>query len=386
MMSDKNQIVKILLKILILFLVSCGSNQTELIKIDPTVFIDKEISLSQIADEIRYIPLDNSIRFGLVFSIEVSDKHIFISAKDIGILVFDLNGKFITKIGDIGRGPQEYVYYLRFAVDDNENIYIRDSFKSVKIFSINNLLVRTIVFPDNDAYFDDIEYFNSMLFIANSSFGDSKYDWIILDTLGNELIKKPNFIPNFPSNLGAWVGCYKYDKNIYYWNSYNDTVFYINPDFNYHPVLLFSPGNHRLPRSPINDFSKLSYYMQPHSLFETKQFYIFKYFFDGREAIAFINKENKEAFAVPLQRDDSGYGKYIGGISNDIDNGPDFQPFCCLEKEQGEYLLGLVNAFEFTSLKLDLSGENYGNSNVMEIVNKINETDNPVLMLVRLKQ
>ena len=139
MMSDKNQIVKIFLKILILFLVSCGSNQTELIKIDPPVFIDKEISLSQIADEIRYIPLDNSIRFGLVFSIEVSDKHIFISAKDIGILVFDLNGKFITKIGDIGRGPQEYVYYLRFAVDDNENIYIRDSFKSVKIFSINNL-------------------------------------------------------------------------------------------------------------------------------------------------------------------------------------------------------------------------------------------------------
>lgn len=126
--------------------------------------------------------------------------------------------------------------------------------------------------------------------------------------------------------------------------------------------------------------------MQPHSLFETKQFYIFKYFFDGREAIAFINKENKETFAVPLQRDDSGYGKYIGGISNDFDNGPDFQPFCCLEKEQGEYFLGLVNAFEFTSLKLDLSGENYGNSNVMEIVNKINETDNPVLMLVRLKQ
>lgn len=383
----KNQIVKISLRIFIFSLCSCGSNQNELIKINPKDFHEKEISLSQIAEEIRYIPLDNSIRFGYIYSIKISNEHFFISAKDIGILVFDLNGKFITKIGDIGRGPKEYVRYQSFAVSDNENIYIMDVDNIIKVFSINNFIIRTISLYIYDGDFEKIECFNSKLFISASSFGNAKYDWIILDTLGYELMKKPNYMPKFTSNLGGWVGCYKYDNKINYWNSYNDTVFCINPDLSYNIALLFSPGNHRLPQAPIIDLSKLSSYMQPHSLFETNQFCIFKYFFDDREIIAFINKSNKETSVVPLLiKINNGYGNYSGGINNDFDNGPDFQPLCYFEMSKKEYLLGLVNASDFISQKSGRSGNNISRPHLIEeIAGKINETDNPILMIVKLK-
>ncbi len=384
----RNQVVKIFIMIIFFPLGSCGKNQNELTIINPKDFYENEISLSEIADEIRYIPLDNSIRLGFIYSIKISNKHFFISVKDIGILVFDLNGKFITKIGNIGRGPNEYLSFRSFAVSDNENIYIKDVDNNIKVFSINNFLIRTISLSAYDSYFEIIEYFNSRLIISESSFGETKIDWIILDTLGNKLTKKPTYLPRFTSNLGAWMGYYKYGKKIYYWNSYNDTVFCINPDLSYNIALLFSPGNHRLPRAPIIDLSKLSLYMQPHSLFETNQFYVFRYFYDDRETIAFINKSSKETFVVPLlTKVNSGYGNYSGGINNDFDNGPDFLPLCYFEESNKEYLLGLVNAYDFISLKSGQTDKNLSRPNtVEEIANKINETDNPILMIVKLKK
>jgi hypothetical protein len=65
-------------------------------------------------------------------------------------MVFDRNGKFIRKIGSIGRGPGEYVHYFNFTVDENsESVYVIliyfNKKADVKLASAFNILMQRII-------------------------------------------------------------------------------------------------------------------------------------------------------------------------------------------------------------------------------------------------
>lgn len=95
--------------ILIILLISCKSNDKTLFEFDPLSLEENEISLSEIADEISYIPLDNKYQLGNISTIIFTNTAIYLNSKDIGILTFNRKGKYINKIGNIGRGPGEYI-------------------------------------------------------------------------------------------------------------------------------------------------------------------------------------------------------------------------------------------------------------------------------------
>jgi len=116
---------------------SCKSPDNGLYEFDPRSLEENEITLSEIADDINYIPLDNSYPLGLIYdNIEFINNSIFLSVKDIGVLVFDRIGKTLRKIGSKGRGPGEYVYNYMFTVDENtESVYVLDYNEIGKVFS-----------------------------------------------------------------------------------------------------------------------------------------------------------------------------------------------------------------------------------------------------------
>ena len=103
---------KLIVLFLILFsLLSCKSPDNSLFHFDPRTLKENEITLSEIADDITYITLDNSFPIGFIYdTFEFLNSSICLSAKDIGILTFNRDGKFLRKIGGIGRGPGEYTY------------------------------------------------------------------------------------------------------------------------------------------------------------------------------------------------------------------------------------------------------------------------------------
>ena len=86
---------------ILLITYSCIQPNNGLYNIDPRDFNERKITLSDIAKDITYIPLDNSIPFTNFKYILTSDYY-YISAKGIGILKFDRNGRLIQKIGDRG--------------------------------------------------------------------------------------------------------------------------------------------------------------------------------------------------------------------------------------------------------------------------------------------
>jgi len=123
--------------LLTLLAFSCKSPDNGLYEFDPRSLEENEITLSEIADDINYIPLDNSYPLGLIYdNIEFINNSIFLSVKDIGVLVFDRIGKTLRKIGSKGRGPGEYVYNYMFTVDENtESVYVLDYNEIGKVFS-----------------------------------------------------------------------------------------------------------------------------------------------------------------------------------------------------------------------------------------------------------
>lgn len=69
-----------------------------------------QIKLSDIADSIRYIVLSKNkeVMIGSTRSIQMSDSNIFLKSDNL-VMRFDLSGKYLNSFGKLGRGPEEYL-------------------------------------------------------------------------------------------------------------------------------------------------------------------------------------------------------------------------------------------------------------------------------------
>jgi hypothetical protein len=83
---------------------------------------------------------------------------------------------------------------------------------------------------------------------------------------------------------------------------------------------------------------------------------------------------------------------HTGGIVNNLDCGTKFRSISYFVENGQEYLIGSVNAFK---LKAHVASEAFKNSTpkypekkkeLEKLANSLKETDNPVLMIVRLKR
>jgi len=393
--------------ILIILSYSCARKDDGLYEIDPRTFIENKITLTDIADDIKYIPLDNSIPF-VNFKYVLTSDFFYISAKEIGILKFDRQGRLIKKIGNPGRGPGEFTYGIKFAVDEiTGNVFVRDRADLTKVYSKNGTFLREISLNNKTGdiigWSGDIEIFNSLLFFPNSlGPGNSKYAWAFLDTLGNVVALKENSVPTFQTNAGREAHIYKFEDKLFYFNYFNDTVFTISTDLSYEPKYLFAKGDHRWPKTGITTKSLAETNAQiyktfdPGTVFETKRFLILQYGYLDIGATCFINKKTKETF-LPIKLDESHkqyirIRKYTSDLINDLDGGMIFKSFNYYFEDGEEYFTTLINP---PDLKFYVSSNDFTNSTpkypekkkaLEKLANSINETDNPILVLIKLKK
>lgn len=60
-----------------LLIASCTRQTKTLVEFDPRVLDNNNITLSEIADDINYIPLDNSFQIGLIYNYRILKNSIF---------------------------------------------------------------------------------------------------------------------------------------------------------------------------------------------------------------------------------------------------------------------------------------------------------------------
>ncbi len=363
--------------------------------IDPPSFVGNEFKLSEISDAINYIPLDNKFPIGIIYSVKFTGNSVFLSAKDLGVIRFNREGKEPQIYGAVGRGPEEYVYCMSYAVNNKTDaVYVMDRNNVIKVFANNGRYLKNINLPKSKSgfCFDNIEWFNSYLFVSqNISMCHAEYNWIILDTLGTIINRKRNSIPEFQGREGAGGGTYTFSNKIFYWNWYNDTVFSVSENFDYKAAYLFAPGEHRFPAKALPLVSLMQYenlvskYMIPMRLFETNRYIVFEYYLN-KSTISFIEKNSGIVFLF------SNENYATVGIGNDLDNGLDFQPIGYFVEKDREFLFGLLSPYQ---IKAHVGTETFINSSpkypekkkeLEKLANSLKETDNPVLVLVRLKR
>ena len=80
--------------LLLLLTISCNSQDKDLYQFDPRTLKENKITLSEIADDITYIPLDNSFPISLIYSPRYFiNNSIYLSALNSGVMVFDRKGE-----------------------------------------------------------------------------------------------------------------------------------------------------------------------------------------------------------------------------------------------------------------------------------------------------
>lgn len=386
--------------LLVLLSVSCHSQENRLLEINPLIFVNDKITLKEIADDIKYIKLDNSFPIGITYSIRITSGNIYLSIKDVGIVEFDLNGKMVCNIGHKGRGPEEYIYGMDFIVDEkNGRIYLLDPGK-IKIYNHDGVFIRDIsVKAYINGTAEGIEMFGSLLLIPDyNTYGNSKSSWIFLDTLGNLVSQKVNSIPSFSSGLVP-PGCiYKFENNLFYFNYLNDTIFTISQDLKDRGAYLFAKGNFRWPRKDviINSLDPLYTLFRPANMFETKSFIFLEYAYQDRWAILLIDKKSERKYqAYKVEGKNRSMVKTKACIINDLDGGLPLstRPFIYYYKEnETEYVTALINPYD---LKAYISSNEFVNAvpkypekkrALEKLANSLKESDNPVLMTIRLKK
>jgi hypothetical protein len=373
----------------VILLHSCKPSDKSLYEFDPRSLYQNEITLSEIADDINYIPLDNSFQLGLIYdNIVFINNAIFLSEKDVGILVFNKEGKIIRKIGGVGRGPGEYVYSYNFTVDEKtETVYIRDSGDIIKVYSKTGKFLRNFWLKEYGDGIDAIKSFNSRLFVSFEIQNKNvKYKWAIVDSLGDLIKTQVNKIPPFTSDVTRFVVPYIFENRLTYWNShFTDTVFSIFPDLSEQPLFLISPGEHRYPKSQIIYPNEVNKYLSILQIFETKRFLAIRYIYNKNDFVL-IDKANNKSFLANWEFDGS------GGIFNDIDDGTSFLPKDYFTESKGEYLFGYLYPYQLKSIvasnKFKTTTPKYPEKKkkLVKLADSLKETDNPVLMIVKLKK
>jgi hypothetical protein len=397
----KNSNKQFVLILVLLSFFSCKSHQNTLYEFNPSTLVENKIKLSEIADEITYIPLDNSFQLGLIYNYRIVKNSIYLSAKDIGILKLSREGKNLRKIGNIGRGPGEYTYCFDFTVDENkETVYVMDQ-ADLKVYSKTGDFLRTVSLKD---YGDNIASFeindSKIIVYFMLQYGNPKYDWIALDTLGNLITGKKRTTPEFTTNWLLQGGTYKFDNKVTYWNPFTDTAFSVSPDLTYKESFIISPGEYRFPKFKFYSFEQFRQYLNIGQIFETNRYLVLRYNYK-KPTIALIDKKTRKSNLsfLEVKNENNPRPDYIGGILNDIDGGVMFQPGGASGRQESyfvendrEYIIGLTESYK---IKTRVEGNEFKNSlpeypekkkALKKLANTLKETDNPVLMIVRLKK
>jgi len=151
--------------------------------------VNKEacIPYSSVFKNVKTIILENNedALIGRVHELQVFDGCIYILDKTIArsLLVFDENGRFIRKIGRMGRGPGEYFLLDDFTLDtENGVVFLLDFSCIIHKYRLDGTYIHSIdtrdQIPGTNIYF--IQYYNDRLYASVLARGETTPDDFML--------------------------------------------------------------------------------------------------------------------------------------------------------------------------------------------------------------
>jgi len=351
-----------------------------------------EIKLSTLGFfDIEYIPLEStdSSLFKGINMIKTSEDFFLIHTYD-RILRFGRNGSYEATIGSSGRGPDEYLVANDIEIDkENHQLYIVDGLKKqLLVYSDDGKLLRkhNIVCASGIQF----RFINDGFLCYNENHsGNVENSYIFIDTCGR-IIK--SFSNKYPFvNQSKWVSIhenifYIHNNRLYKKEIYSDTV-YVFDNMNFKPCFIIRAGERLITPEARSTFDGLyiaANYINPWNLLEFGDYIYYEYQYEYRLG----EKNIIYGFVGSRENDFNACINSEQGIVNDLDNGPNIKPGTSFDDNT---IISWIDAFElksYTSSNLfRTSSPKYPEKKkeLEKLAARLKETDNPVLMLVKLK-
>lgn len=377
--------VKILFLLFPFIFFSCGRSEKDIqegIIIDTALNTPNEIKLSSLVDSITYTPLEtkDNLLIGQVTKMLVSDRFIYIFDEiSSSLYCFDLNDKFVKKIGNKGVGPGEYT-----SIDDfdiyNQRIYLFDcNLRKLFVYNNNGILekeIKTNYWAENihvidnswialyGGYKDNAPYKKNgktpnLLFLnihngesKSAAFFDSQIE--MKEVCGS--YKLFTDFGNFLSPLENRI--YQLDSKL----SLNEKVSFSLSESqeNIQNIYLQKIKNEKIDVGQIEDL--IQGFPMWVSINETNDYIVSVYMVENKQSVIFYNKKSGE---VIKGQSDSGKLPVI----NDIDGLAQF----ILYTSHGDMLYSLVQPYAIDKNKVSWAKD-------------IEDEDNPIIVTMHIKK
>jgi hypothetical protein len=354
------------------------------------------ISTSKLSDlgviDIQYIPLetDSSNQVKQFIRIETDNNSFFIS--DLHkISKYASDGKYITNIGKRGRGPNEYNFVIDFSIDTlKDEIYILNGNRincKINIYSFDGEFIKSFSSPKYTSHLNCVN--NMLLCYLSNVDGIIETSYILINNNGEIEKIFPNKYPykevNVPRGFQSEFLFYSFNNQLYTKEIYSDTIF-IFDSIGFSPAYILDFGIKPLSPELREHISNFEEFIQVstqtlivRSLLETNDF-IYAEFTYNKLWYSFIRFKNRvKYFLLNTEQ----------GIINDIDGGPNIK---FRTTKNNNTILSWINAYE---LKAYVKSDKFRNftprypekkKKLEKLAASLNENDNPVLILVKLKE
>jgi len=382
--------------LLILFLCSCGSKKNDFPDdiLHINLFSDNGpaiTKLTEIAERIDYIALetkDSSLLGEFKRKVILRDNRIYIQCEN-DIVCFDRTGKFLLRISKKGRGAEEYSHIEDFDVSqDNKEVLILSRNRLIT-YSIANSEINfrgSITLSEPFPYRLKIVPGTEYVFMAIPPWrGDEQTLSLLLKSDGRIVNYKPN--------------CYKYDlvrKNnfrasnemiVYSFNDlacfkeeFSDTVFYVDvKENNFKPrIILDSDGTLTTPSIRGGGDVSKGITTLIAKIFETKRYLFYYFITSDMERHRFLfDKTTNSKHKLDTE----------AGLIDDLMGGPSFKIEFINDFTDSDYLISFIETLAFKNYvtSAEFIETDIGESKkkgLLKITDALNETDNPVLIIV----
>ncbi|HEX2919795.1 MAG TPA: 6-bladed beta-propeller [Bacteroidales bacterium] len=380
----KTALKSVLFAILVCY--SCNNNKVKnsespippyYVDIEKSVSDKREISLSSLGKKLEYIPLETKPECMLsrATSIEMTESYIFVSDGS-KLIEFDKSGKYIRQIGKQGRGPEEYLNYCDFCVDDSSRlVYVLDEM-ALKVYDFDGKFIESNALPFLSLYFT-LKNNNKLLYYtanAPASETDTLYSWYVSDLHGGNIDKYINYHKRIKGRiyLGA-SPLFHLNKEPRFMEFGSDTLLYFNDD-KLSPYAIFKFGALKMDPDPIvtpdnrTSFDKMLWPVIIDEDYE-RLYITSSWGFSSSRSKSVYNKITNETMTNE------------NGLTNDLDKGLPFWPVYIYNSsvlvDQADAFALLNKIEEIESSGTELSGQ------LKFIDENLTENSNPVLIVLR---
>lgn len=398
--------ISTILLTLIIVLFSCTQKKELNNIVDLTSITDPNVNnLSELGSDITYIPLQTnagclikkidkliyeggSYFLGSInkFPLAEGGSPFFVEPRN-ELYRFSKNGEFICQISREGEAPSEYKRIKDFMFNESNNTIEIFSGIEVKEFSMEGIWKKkTNIEYDQVATLGHTN--NQFLGFIDNSRGQNEYSFVLIDTNGkikNRFENKYKFTSAQGIFYPAECIFYRYDGILHCKELHSDTIFSFD-NGTFIPKYILKQGEAKF-TSDLREneqyiFKNREKIIIQENSFESKNYLFYQYMWKKRDNCLIKNKSNETQYLIDNE----------AGLVNDLDSGPNFKIQNTITVDGNEYLTSWINAFE---LKAHVVSNDFKNSTpkspekkkeLEQLANSLNENDNPVLMLVKLKE